>query len=653
MPAPITPELIYELTSVSDPAISSDGGRLAFVRSKVNRDVMETRSQVMVMGLPDGQPTPLSGATAGSFPRFSPDGDSIALLRPDDKERRQIWLAPSREGEARQLTHMPGGVTEYAWSPDGTAVAFVSDLDPDRLPEDHNVKLDPRVRVVRRIQYRADTIGWRGDAHRHVFTMGVHDEQPQQLTDGDWDDGAATWSPDGARIAFISARREDRDLVPFNEAYVVPAMGGEAVQWSQGLSTVAAVAWSPDGASLAVVGSDDDDVGAGWQGALFVLRPAQPPLRLTDDSIKAVASFTPVVPSPELRWTSDGHIRFLADARGESYVAQVPAAGGETRRIAGGGVQYTSIATELRARSSVVLGVLPHSSGDLHLIDLATGESRQLTDYNGAYFREHPAATLEKFSLSRKGVEIESRLLLPPDFDRTRKYPLVVDIHGGPNGAFYDAFNPLQQVLATSGYIVLCVNPRGSSTYGVEFMKAVLRDWGGEDYLDIMAAVDEVCSRPYVDSSRLGMHGYSYGGYMTSWIIGQDSRFGAAVIGAPCMDLASIYGTSDIGVSFGEIQWGGMPRDVWEEMRRRSPLTYASKVETPALLLHGEADHRCPIEQSEQYFVALKRLGKEVAFVRFPGCSHLFNRMGHPRMREEYLNRTMDWFDAHLGSQEG
>ena len=649
MPAPITPELIYRLTSVSDPSISPDGGRLAYVRSKVDKDVMETRSQVMVMGLPDGQPAPFSGGIAASFPRFSPDGESIALLKPDDKERRQIWLAPSAGGEVRQLTHIPGGVTEYAWSPDGNAVVFVSDVDPDRVPDDHNPKLDPRVKVVRRIQYRADTIGWRGDAHRHLFTMGVHDEQPEQLTDGDWDDGAATWSPDGRRIAFISARRDDRDLVPFNEAYVVPAAGGEAVQWSQGLSTVAAVAWSPDGASL-VVGSDDDDVGAGWQGWLFALSPCQPPLRLTDDSIKAVASFTPVVPSPELRWTSDGDVLFLADARGESYLARVPAAGGETRRIAGGGAQYISVTTDSQARSSVVLAVPPHSTGDLHLIDLAIGGSRQLTDYNGPYFREHPAATLEKFSLSRKGVEIESRLLLPPDFQASRQYPLVVDVHGGPNGAFYDAFNPLQQVLATSGYVVLCVNPRGSCSYGAEFMKAVLRDWGGEDYLDIMAAVEEVCSRPYVDASRLGVHGYSYGGYMTSWIIGHETRFGAAVIGAPCMDLPSIYGTSDIGVSFGEIQWGGMPPDALEVWRQRSPLGCAANVDTPDLLLHGEADHRCPIEQSEQYFVALKRLGKEVEFVRFPGCSHFFNRMGHPRMREEYLNRTLGWFDTHLGS---
>ena len=261
-------------------------------------------------------------------------------------------------------------------------------------------------------------------------------------------------------------------------------------------------------------------------------------------------------------------------------------------------------------------------------------------------------AHTQKFSLTRNGSEIECRVLLPPDFSESQKYPMVVDIHGGPHGVFYDAFNPVQQVLATAGYIVLCVNPRGSSTYGAEFAKAVLRDWGGEDYLGIMAGVEEVASRLYVDRSRLGIHGYSYGGYMSSWIIGHDTRFRAAVVGAPCIDLSSMYGTSDIGVSFGEQQWGGVRKDAEQALRERSPLTYAPNVETPVLLLHGETDVRCPIEQSEQYFVTLRRLGKEVEFVRFPGCSHLFNRYGHPKMREEYLARTLAWFNNYLGVSE-
>jgi dipeptidyl aminopeptidase/acylaminoacyl peptidase len=177
---------------------------------------------------------------------------------------------------------------------------------------------------------------------------------------------------------------------------------------------------------------------------------------------------------------------------------------------------------------------------------------------------------------------------------------------------------------------------------------AVLGDWGGEDYRDLMAAVDAVAARPYVDATRLGVHGYSYGGFMSSWIVGHTSRFKAAVVGAPCIDLPSMYGTSDIGVSFGEVQWHGTRWEALTLALERSPLTYAPAVETPVLLLHGEADLRCPIEQGEQYFVALKRHGKEVEFVRFPDCSHLFLRVGHPKMREEYLSRVLEWFQRHL-----
>ena len=651
MPSTITPDVIYQLTTVSDPALSPDGLRLAFVRSKIEKSTMENRSQIMLMTLPDGEPIPFTQPAKCSAPRFSPDSQTIAFLRRDNKERRQLWLIPVFGGEAWQLTHVPGGVTEFAWSPDSGALVFVSDVDPDRLPDDHDSSKDPRVRVARRIQYRADNIGWRGDAHTHLFVIGVQHDQPRQLTEGDWDDGTPTWSPDSAGVAFISSRREDRDIVPYTDAYVVSALGGEPMQWSEGLSTISATAWSPDGTRLAVIGSDDNEIGAGWQGWLFILEPGQPPRRLTDDSIKPVASFSLLVPAPELRWTEDGRIIFLADCRGESYLFEAPEAGGELRRVAGGGEQFSAVTTDAQGEKAVVLASSPSSSGDLHLIDVIGPSSRQLTSYNQNYFDGHPPARLEKFNLSRGGTEFESRLLLPPDFDRSSRYPMVVDIHGGPHGAFYDSFNPVQQVLATAGYVVLCVNPRGSSTYGTEFAKAVLRDWGGEDYLDIMGGVEELCTRSYVDPSRLGVHGYSYGGFMSSWIIGHDTRFGAAVVGAPCIDLPSMYGTSDIGVSFGERQWGGMRKDAEALLRERSPLTYAPNVETPVLLLHGEADHRCPIEQSEQYFVTLKRLGKEVELVRFPGCSHLFLRSGHPRLREEYLSRMLAWFNSHLATR--
>ncbi len=352
---------------------------------------------------------------------------------------------------------------------------------------------------------------------------------------------------------------------------------------------------------------------------------------------------------PEICWTGDDRILFLGDTKGETYLIEVPATGGRPRPSGGGGWQSTSLSVQRDAQAAIVLSTFPASPGEIHYLDMVSTASEQLTDVNREYLQEHPPARMEKFFVQREGLEVECRLWFPPDFDRTRQYPMVLDVHGGPNGAFYDAFNPLQQVLATSGYLVLAVNPRGSSTYGKEFMMSVLGDWGGEDYQDLMASVEEVAERPYIDAQRMGVHGYSYGGFMTGWIVGHDNRFKAAVVGAPCIDLYSMYGTSDIGISFGESQWGGSLVDSAQELIKRSPITYASDVETPVLLLHGEADMRCPISQSEEYFQVLRRLGKEVEFVRFPDSSHLFPRLGHPKMREEYMARTLGWFQKWLG----
>lgn len=646
----ITSDIVYRLINVSDPSISPDGARVAFTRSWIDRESMETRFHVMVMETDTRETVRFTGGDQDSGPRFSPDGDHLAFLRVDEKSRKQIWAIPTAGGEARKLTDVPGGITDVAWSPDGQALAFISDVDPDLLPDDHDPKVDPRVQEVNRIRYRADGIGWRGEAFRHVFVTDLESGETRQITDGEGEDSAPAWSPDGSRIAFISDRGDDREIANGTDVYAVSASGGGIERLSEGLHTVAALTWAPDGRSIVVVGSDVEDATAGWQSWLFTLTPGKRPRKLTDDSISPAGGYAPLNPAPELRWTLDGRILFLAGHRGQTSLIATSLDDLELSQITGDGSGIGAVTFSADATRAVIHNLPPDSAGDLALVDLGSGDATRLTDYNREFFEEHPAARMEKFSLHRAGYEIESRLLFPADFDPDRRHPLVLDIHGGPHGVFADSFNPIQQVMTGAGYLVLAVNPRGSSTYGTDFMKAVLRDWGGEDYLDIMAAVDEVCRRDYVDPSRLGITGYSYGGFMSSWIIGHDTRFKAAVVGAPCINLSSMYGTSDIGVRFGEVQWGGLRSEALDAFLERSPLTYAPHVETPVLLLHGEADLRCPIEQSEQYFVTLKRLGKTVEFVRFPGGYHGFVRGGHPRMREEYLSRLVAWMDRYIGA---
>ncbi len=644
----IEPEHIYELIKDGDPSISPDGAWLAYSRAVIDRKSMKERSRLILASIPGGEHRALTQGDSDTAPRFSPDGSQVAFVRPDERGRKQLWVIPLDFGEARRITDVDGGVADHAWSPDGARIAFVSDVKPE---EDAAPEPGPEVKVVRRIRYRTDAGGWQGDRFRHVFVVDAESGDARQVTSGEGDHAAPAWSPDGARIAYVSDAIEGRDTSWTAGAFVVSADGGEPERWAPGVSCFSqnplsgAVAWSPDGGRLAIIGTDDPVLGDPRQSYLFVAD--------RDGARKLTGGdYSPVLPAPELRWTHDDRILFLADHRGESYVCEVDAGGGPLRTLAGGGAQSISLTLDAAARTAAMRSTPPDSAGDLHLVDLRDGTQRRLTCSNDDYFAGHLPGTMRKFTIGRGGMEIESRLVVPPDFDESRRYPLVVDVHGGPHGRFQDSFDSTHHVLATAGYLVLAVNPRGSTTYGPNFARAVIEDWGGEDYLDIMAALDEVCDRGFVDDARLGIHGYSYGGFMSAWAVGHTARFRAAVVGAPVVNLVSMYGTSDIGVSFGEPQWGGTLAGAFDTFVERSPLTYAANVDTPVLLLHGEDDQRCPIGQSDEMFVSLKRLGKEVELVRFPGCTHSFLRSGHPRMRVEYLRRMKAWFDARIGPGE-
>ncbi len=634
----LQPSDIHALREVSSPSLSPDGSTLIYVQGSTCEEVKTSPSRLMMCQVHQGRSQGFTAGPKDSSPKHAPDGQTIGFLRPgSDGEKAQLWLISTRAGEAHQLTDLPGGVREFAWAPDAERLVVVARVDPDAGAADETDV--PTTQVVRRIRYRDDGDGWRGDAFSQLFVVDVNGGEPRQLTAGEGDHLSPVWSPTGDRIACISDAVEGRDFSSRSGVRVVPAEGGDVAPWSDGLWRVDSVAWSPDGNRLVAAGAHDPDIWDPRQSWLYVLEEGGP-CRMV-----AGVTHTIVHPLAERCWTRSDQLIYVADRAGESFVCRTPVTGGDQAVIAGGGKTFTALALDGESSRAVVVAGSTNAPGDLYGIDLDSSAERYLTSVNGEFLRALPAARVEKFSLKRSGWDIQARLLFPVDFDASKQYPLVLDIHGGPNGRFSDSYDVTQQVLSGAGYLVLGVNPRGSSSYGPEFLKAVLRDWGGEDFLDLMAAVDRVCARPYVDPARLGVHGYSYGGFMSSWIIGRDHRFKAAVIGAPCINLHSMYGTSDIGVAFGEAQWGGSSIERVEALMERSPLTYASAVKTPALLMHGEVDYRCPIEQSEQFFVALKRQNKTVELVRFPDADHGFRKAGHPRMREEYYRRMVDWFE--------
>jgi dipeptidyl aminopeptidase/acylaminoacyl peptidase len=651
LPSPLTAhDLTYGLVAVSSPTLSPDGKRIAYARSTTSPETHKTDSRVIVQEATGGKAISFTSGPGDSIPKWSPDGGQIAFLRKDDAGYDQVWVIPANGGEAWQVTKRIRGVVDYAWSPNSSRLVVSADVPDPEEPGPGSSDYDdtiPHSRSVHRIRYTYDSVGWRGEKYRHLFTIGVDGSDEKQITDGAWDDMAPVWSPDGSRIAFVSGRRPDHDTRWRSEAYVVSADGGESQCWSGDLGSVSGLDWSPDSSRLCAVVTELDGAYVGaqsYQGVVALLGPDKKPEFLTDEDAAPDSLSPPTFRAIELNWSDDGQIRFLATFKGQTALYGVSSTGGAVSTIASAEGTLASI-SHSSSNAVAVLGT-PDSPARVVLLD---GENwKTVTDDNKEFFATHPPAAMEKFTLERAGLGIESRVMLPPDFDPAQKYPLILEIHGGPNGAFLDAFTPDHHLMATNGYVVLAVNPRGSSTYGMDFMTAVFGDWGGEDFADIMAAVDEMASHPYIDSDRMGLHGYSYGGFMTTWIIGHDNRFKAAMAGAPVTNLSSFYGTSDIGVSFGERQIGGRRMDELETFLFRSPISYVKDVDTPLLIIHGESDVRVPMEQSEQYYVSLKRLGKTIEFVRFPDFSHLSKRSGHPVLRQEYGDRMLAWFDGYL-----
>lgn len=640
----LTPEiLVYGFTQAADPQVSPDGTRIVYALVKTDKETKKTSSQVWVCGIDGSHPRQLTwGGSVNGGARWSPDGTYIAFVS-DRVEKSGLFVLPMDGGEARELTRHAQPLGSLAWSPDGRRIAYTTTYDPENPNEEQPAKdAAPRVRVTSRIDYKQDNRGYLGDKRFQVWVVDVVSGERRMVTCDPHDHNQPQWSPDGSRLAVQVTRLNGM----CSQLGIVSLESGELQVVGPEEGVVSVWAWSPDGNRILFAG----DTRQTWQTDFFLHDLVTGETRRLTDDLQCLpdGGFPTVLPPAQPVWLDDNLALFHAIHAGKSGIYTIDTRDGTVALLH----EYAALNVGFSVGGAGRYVAQGHNSleraGEIAVFDRESGRAEVITRYSERVLAETPPAQWEQFVVHRDGFAIDAWLLKPADFDSSKQYPVILDIHGGPNGHYGYGWNLFQQLLASNGFLVVFSNPRGSSSYGRDFTLQVSRDWGGEDYQDLMKVVDTVLERPYADPHRTGIWGYSYGGYMTAWTIARNHRFQAAVCGAPCFDLESMYGTSDISHTFGELQWGGPPHADREWYATHSPSSFAHNTRTPTLIIHGEADERCPIGQGEQMFVALKKAGCEVEFARYPGGSHLFLRVGPAEHREDVLRRVLGWFQRHL-----
>lgn len=614
--AQLTPEQAIARRQLSDVRISPDGQRVCFVASDPPKGSTRTR-HIWMFNVRSREVRQFTNSSKSEYsPRWSRDGNKLAFLS-DREETSQIYLMPADGGEAMRLTEGKNVVRSFEWAPDGKQIGFLAP-EPRSETDEKKEKDKDDARVIDQ-----------DDRLARLWLIDVESKKVRQLTSGRWQVTDAQWVPQGDRL-IVSATDHPESDQNTNRIFAITIADARMKEITAPRGPFGGIRVSPDGKSLTYSASRID----GPTPHDVYLQPIEggEPRNLTGTSLDR--------PVSSVIWRPDGSLLSVAQIGSRSQFCAIRP-DGKVEQIAGSDIRPTPA---FDARGGL-LAFVGESTVDAPELWLSNGEGapEKVTRFNEVW-RQIPVIKPEVLRYkSFDGTEIEALLLKPRGYTEGAKVATVVLVHGGPTGVWSDSFEPWGQMLASRGYAVFYPNIRGSTGYGHHFLAMNRGDWGGGDFKDIMAAVDLLINRGIADPNRLGIGGWSYGGYMAAWAITQTQRFKAAVSGAGMSDLATEFGTED-GPAYDEWFYG-LPYEKPEGFARSSPMTYIKNARTPTLILHGENDRTDPLGQSQMLYRALKRYGVESEFVVYPREPHGLQEEKHLIDR---LNRIVRWFDSHL-----
>lgn len=650
-------EDLFELVSVTNPQLSPDGTRCLFVKTEMNQEENTYVANLFHVDLHSNEVTQWTyGESRVSSPKWSLDGKKIAFLSNRD-EKNQVYILQANGGEARKLTSLAQGVTSFQWSPCGKKIwvnAAVTEGQTFMDSEAVDDKKQPEPVRVTKMKYKMDGVGLLPqDMFRQIGIVDIETGDIEQFTEGNHQYILQAISHDGKKLVMSVNRKENQDFEFRQPLYIVDIETKEETVLIDEEGYYGGAAFSLDDAYIAFTGADRK-LQNSTHSDVFVYEIADDLLTNLTENIDApvgdygVADFQQDARAPAIIWTEGNYLYFQLSTMGDvrlyfaSLDGAVYPATPENEHIYG---------YDISRDGQFALVTVSHavSPGELYKQEIATGKREAITSFNEQYLKEVKLVEPEK--IVYKGAtdwDVHGWLMKPACYMEGEKYPLIVEIHGGPHAMYANTFFHEMQLLAAQGYGILYVNPRGSHGYSQEFVNAVRGDYGGGDYADIMAGLDCVLKEnDWIDANHLGVTGGSYGGFMTNWIIGHTNKFKAAITQRSISNWVSFFGVSDIGYYFSNWQVGADMTDI-EQLWAHSPLRYAKSMETPLLILHSEKDLRCPIEQAEQLYMTLKSMGKEVEFVRFPDADHNLSRTGTPHLRMARLDEITAWFSKYL-----